>query len=49
MSTRMVRALNSNKEKIGDANQGPKFELSFTPAGLDPQGFQAIDDDDILF
>lgn len=27
----------------------PNFEPSFEPTGLDPQGFQAIDDDDIPF
>lgn len=34
-----------------NSNQGfePSFEPSFEPAGLDPQGFQAIDDDDIPF
>ena len=27
----------------------PNFEPSFTPTGLSPQGFQAIEDDDIPF
>lgn len=36
------------KKDNGDTNE-PKFEPSFEPSGLDPQGFQAIDDDDIPF
>ncbi|GAA0233239.1 single-stranded DNA-binding protein [Metaclostridioides mangenotii] len=51
VSTRSVQALDSNKNKsensFGDDSQ--KFEPSFEPQGLDPQGFQAIDDDDIPF
>ncbi len=31
------------------AGETPNFEPSFEPTGLDPQGFQAIDDDDIPF
>lgn len=44
----------SNKDK-GEltsgvtSEQNPTFEPSFEPNGLDPQGFQAIDDDDIPF
>lgn len=34
-----------NKKKDGQASNEPNFE----PSGLDPQGFQAIDDDDIPF
>lgn len=30
-------------------NEEPNFEPSFEPNGLDPQGFQAIDDDDMPF
>ena len=30
-------------------NNNTNFEPSFEPSGLDPQGFQAIDDDDIPF
>lgn len=51
VSTRSVQALDSkNKSEnssFGDSSQS--FEPSFEPQGLDPQGFQAIDDDDIPF
>lgn len=43
------------RNKAESANKGshqgfePNFSPSFEPEGLDPQGFQAIDDDDIPF
>ncbi|GAA0702481.1 single-stranded DNA-binding protein [Paraclostridium ghonii] len=55
VSARNIQALDSNKNRSDspypNQNQGaePSFEPSFEPAGLDPQGFQAIDDDDIPF
>lgn len=42
-----------DKKKNGanseQSEPNPQFEPSFEPSGLDPQGFQAIDDDDIPF
>ena len=54
VSTMRVQPLDSNRAKSDNPyqqNQGfePSFEPSFEPTGLDPQGFQAIDDDDIPF
>ena len=53
VAVKNIQALDSNKDKQQGqgANQGftPSFEPSFQPTGLDPQGFQAIDDDDIPF
>ena len=56
VSSRTVQALESNKNRsensYGEGHQGsqPTFEPNFeTPQGLDPNGFQAIDDDDIPF
>ncbi|RDY25280.1 single-stranded DNA-binding protein [Romboutsia weinsteinii] len=51
VSTMSVQALDSNKNKSDNPypSQAPSFEPSFEPQGLDPQGFQAIDDDDIPF
>lgn len=57
VSARNIQALDSNKNRSDNPypnqnqNQGfePSFEPSFEPTGLDPQGFQAIDDDDIPF
>ena len=54
VSTMKVQALDSNRNKSDNpyqSNEGfePNFEPSFAPTGLDPQGFQAIDDDDIPF
>lgn len=43
-----VQALDGNKNKTSEGFK-PSFEPSFEPAGLEPQGFQAIDDDDIPF
>lgn len=40
---------NSNENQTQNQNQNQSFEPSFEPVGLDPQGFQAIDDDDIPF
>lgn len=44
-----IQSLESSKKE--DQNNEPvkAFEPSFEPYGLDPQGFQAIDDDDIPF
>ena len=45
-----VQALDSkNKSENSYRESAPAFEPSFEPQGLDPQGFQAIDDDDIPF
>lgn len=41
-----VQFLDTKKSKNDST---PSFEPSFQPQGLDPQGFQAIDDDDIPF
>ena len=38
---------NKSESSYKENHQG--FEPSFAPTGLDPQGFQAIDDDDIPF
>lgn len=55
VSAKNVQALDG-KKKDGNSEQPdsssqfePSFEPSFEPTGLDPQGFQAIDDDDIPF
>lgn len=44
---------NKSESSYTGGHQGggsqPNFEPSFEPQGLDPQGFQAIDDDDIPF
>ncbi|MDR0880690.1 MAG: single-stranded DNA-binding protein [Clostridioides sp.] len=57
VSTRAVQALDRGKDRSDTASYGsgagqfePSFEPSFQPQqNLDPQGFQAIDDDDIPF
>lgn len=53
VSARNVQSLESSKDQgVQDNNNSgfePKFEPSFEPSGLDPQGFTAIDDDDIPF
>ena len=56
VSSRSVQALDSNRGKSEnpyvESHQGSQagFEPSFEPTqGLDPNGFQAIDDDDIPF
>jgi single-strand DNA-binding protein len=54
VSTNAVQALDSknrSENTYGESHQSsaPSFEPSFEPTGLDPQGFQAIDDDDIPF
>ncbi len=56
VSTRAVQALDSkgrSDNSYVESHQGgaqPSFEPSFEPSqGLDPNGFQAIDDDDIPF
>ncbi|WP_195251963.1 single-stranded DNA-binding protein [Romboutsia sp. 1001713B170207_170306_H8] len=41
-----IKSLESSKDK---GEQTKQFEPSFEPSGLDPQGFTAIDDDDIPF
>ena len=38
-----------NKSENSYKGSAQSFEPSFEPKGLDPQGFQAIDDDDIPF
>ena len=42
---------NKSESSHKENQQGfePNFEPSFVPTGLDPQGFQAIEDDDIPF
>ena len=55
VSAKNVQALDGkkkdgNSEQLDSSSQfEPSFEPSFEPTGLDPQGFQAIDDDDIPF
>ncbi|MDR1773799.1 MAG: single-stranded DNA-binding protein [Clostridioides sp.] len=51
ISARNVQALESKKSVSGvnSSNNTQNFEPTFEPSGLDPQGFQAIDDDDIPF
>lgn len=58
ISAKNVQALDAKKQGGNQQNTGfmpdaqsyePSFEPSFEPTGLDPQGFQAIDDDDIPF
>ena len=46
-----VEFLNSKSDKPSSGGEWPVFEPSFDaqPGGLDPNGFQAIDDDDIPF
>lgn len=45
-----VQFLESKNRNNKEANQTSTFEPHFTPAdGLDPNGFQAIDDDEIPF
>ncbi|WP_195940979.1 single-stranded DNA-binding protein [Romboutsia sp. 1001713B170131_170501_G6] len=50
-----VQFLDSRNKSENSYNKGnqpgfePSFEPTFEPQGLDPQGFQAIDDDDIPF
>ena len=46
--------INANRVKFLDSKKnngesGKMFEPSFTPQGLDPQGFEMIDDSDIPF
>ena len=42
---------NKSESSYKENQQGfnPNFEPSFVPTGLDPQGYQAIEDDDIPF
>ena len=55
--TRKVTRVNANRVQFLDTKNNKvnhqgfelSFEPSFEPTGLDPQGFQAIDDDDIPF
>jgi single-strand DNA-binding protein len=50
--TRKATKINANRVQfLGGKNEtkGQSFDPSFEPQGLDPQGFQAIDDDDIPF
>lgn len=53
VSTLKIQALDSNRNRSENPYQSQGFESdagpSFEPQGLDPQGFQAIDDDDIPF
>lgn len=45
-----VEFLSNKKDNSNSDNNSSKFEPSFdAPAGLDPEGFQAIDDDDLPF
>lgn len=54
-NNRKATKVNANRVKFLDSKNKsentnePKFEPSFEPTGLDPQGFQAIEDDDIPF
>lgn len=47
IAVRNIQSLESSKTK--EAKENGTFIPSFEPQGLDPQGFQAIDDDDIPF
>ena len=48
IAVKNIQSLESSKTK--EAKENGTFEPSFEPPqGLDPQGFQAIDDDDIPF
>lgn len=48
VSANSVQALDKNK--TGEGQDNPSFTPSFEPpAGLDPNGFQAIEDDEIPF
>lgn len=42
-----VQFLDSKNKKAGD--NGQSFTPSFNPSSLDPQGFQALDDEDVPF
>lgn len=48
-----IQALDAKKDNTNNASDEPTFEPNFEPhfepQGLDPNGFQAIDDDDIPF
>ena len=44
-----VQFLDTKNNKVNHQGFELSFEPSFEPTGLDPQGFQAIDDDDIPF
>lgn len=48
-----IQVLDSKKDNTNntsdEASFKPSFEPNFEPQGLDPNGFQAIDDDDIPF
>ena len=44
-----VRFLDTKNNKVNHQGFELSFEPSFEPTGLDPQGFQAIDGDDIPF
>lgn len=48
-ATRVQFLDSKNKSENSYKQEAPNFEPSFEPMGLDPQGFQAIDDDDIPF
>ena len=48
IAVRNIQPLDKNKNAI-DSTVNPSFEPSFEPVDLDPQGFQAIDDDDLPF
>ncbi|OPJ55436.1 single-stranded DNA-binding protein [Alkalithermobacter paradoxus] len=37
------------KNRSNNSNKIDGFETSFEPAGIDPNGFQALDDDDVPF
>ena len=47
IAVRNIQSLESSKTK--EAKENGTFTPSFEPQGLDPQGFQAIEDDDIPF
>lgn len=44
-----VQFLDTKNKKEQNNQSQPNFEPSFEPSGLDPEGFTAIDDDDIPF
>lgn len=53
VSGKSIQVLDSKKDNNTNTNSNspdePVFEPNFEPQGLDPNGFQAIDDDEIPF
>lgn len=49
VAARSIQKLEGNKDKQGQQGQQNNNFGNFEPVGLDPQGFQAIDDSDVPF